>query len=106
MTWRGVWEGEAGLSRLRLVPEGFNGPETPIDVLDWVAEELRGQCVHSLLDVLERVELPELEGDQDFTTALDGEVFLCDQCGWWCEVCEESKSSSGCCTDCQPDDDY
>ncbi len=100
MTWRGVWEGEVGLSRLRLVPEGFNGPETPIDVVDYVAEALRGQCQESLLNVLERIELEALESDQAFCLAIDGEVFECQTCNWWCERSEESDEEEGVCDDC------
>ena len=102
MTWRGVWEGEAGLSRLRLVPEGFNGPEEPIDVLAYVVEALRGQCQESLLNVLERIELETLEDDKNFTSALDEEVFECTACNWWCETSEMNDDDDGqpVCDDC------
>lgn len=35
--------------------------------------------------------------DED-TSHLDQEIFLCDTCGWWCEICEED--GEGNCQDC------
>jgi len=43
--------------------------------------------------------------DEDFTieelTLLDDEIFLCDICNWWCEVCEMSETDHAVCTDCE-----
>lgn len=29
-----------------------------------------------------------------------GEIFLCDDCGWWCELVDESEDNPGNCNDC------
>lgn len=102
----GVWDGERGLSDLRVVErEGWNGPpEDLVLILSYVAEQLRGQCIEDLQQVLERLNLSRLE-TKEFCLAIDGEVFSCEGCGWWCEACEESESCPGHCTDCEPDDD-
>ena len=103
----GVWDGEPGLSDLRIVErEGWNGPpEQLVKVLDYVVERLRGQCQEDLQRVLEKIGLFYLE-TVEFCSAVDAEVFCCDTCGWWCEMDEESESSPGSCTNCCPDEDY
>jgi hypothetical protein len=107
-TWWAVKEADG--IRLRLVERaGWNGPpEELVDVAAHVAEELRGQCQHNLLDVLERIGHPELETDQAFCDAIDQEVFLCTCCGWWCEQSEAGEDNEGGepqCDECAPEEE-
>lgn len=34
---------------------------------------------------------------------IDNEIFLCETCGWWCEVCEMNGDQT--CDDCTEEDD-
>ena len=31
---------------------------------------------------------------------IDNEIFLCENCGWWYDIIEESESESGVCESC------
>lgn len=71
---------------------------------DEVAAELQGTC-KSLHDVATEAEQEDIEFLQD----LDDKVFLCEICGWWCELCELSNASIEgqhqlTCDECEPDD--
>lgn len=41
--------------------------------------------------------------DEDYAT-IDNEIFLCDECGWWCENSEQNSEGNGLCNDCSPDE--
>ena len=58
-----------------------------------VAAALLGTCKS-----LESETTEEEREDTAFLRALDDEIFLCDQCGWWCEV--EECNEEGFCEDC------
>lgn len=51
--------------------------------------------------------LPEGMSVDDLTQedhdAIDNEIFLCVECGWWMELCDDG--GDGICTDCQPEDE-
>lgn len=56
--------------------------------------------------------LPDGMEEEDLTSddynAIDNEIFLCAECGWWCEISEASESDGGeeVCLDCRvPEDD-
>ena len=56
-----------------------------------IIEHLRGsgQSVH---DAEQAFGVEGLEDSAEFCAALDDdELFLCDGCGWWCEVSEEAE---------------
>lgn len=81
-------------------------PRTP----EQIAEELQGTC-KSLYEMLEYYDMEDLEMDSEFCARLDQEIFLCEGCGWWCEMCEMTtdEANDWQCTDCAPDegdDDY
>lgn len=61
-----------------------------------IIDELRGTCqsIESLY--------PEALDDPEFCAALDEELFLCEECEWWCERSEESEEREGYCEDCVP----
>lgn len=59
-----------------------------------IAEALRGTC-DQLSSVLEQHDLMELEDDAEFLEWLDGEIFRCDDCGWWCPTDEEASEDAG-----------
>ena len=65
--------------------------------IDEIAEELRGQCMLSLEDILEREGIDENDFDHSY---LDSLVFLCEDCGWWCEISEMNDSGDWVCEDC------
>lgn len=73
-----------------------------------IIERLQGQCMLSLNDAIEE-EYPEMTED-DLTpedhNAIDNEIFLCDECGWWCEISEATdiESEDGKCKDCAGDE--
>lgn len=65
-----------------------------------LVEDLQGTC-NNLSDALpEGMEEDDLtEDDHDY---IDNEIFLCDECGWWCESSEanENEDCAGLCADC------
>lgn len=64
---------------------------TPFEMADKVADLLQGQCLLDIPQALEELEFPpEMQDDRDFLHALDNLVFLCADCGWWCEISEEA----------------
>jgi len=36
---------------------------------------------------------------------LDGEIFMCGECNWWCELSEANGDDGSVCTDCHPNED-
>lgn len=62
------------------------------------AEELQGTCkgLHEVLS-------DEEQEDADVLAELDQHVFLCDECGWWCELSEQTED--GRCDDCNQEED-
>ena len=59
-----------------------------------LVEELQGTC-HSISDFL-----PDEMNEMDLTTEdhehIDNEIFLCETCGWWYEVCESGDCEGNC----------
>lgn len=53
-----------------------------------IIEELRGtpKALHEVMTEYEQI-------DEDILDAIDGELFLCSKCDWWCEISEEAESS-------------
>ena len=78
-----------------------------------VIESVQGTC-----DTLES-HLPDGMEENDLTPEdyikIDNEIFLCSECGWWCEICqaasEEAKEANdrtlceNICEDCCPEED-
>ncbi len=63
------------------------------DIWSTICEALRGTC-DSLVSVLENHDQEALEDDASFLEWLDNEIFRCDDCGWWCEISEESSEEA------------
>lgn len=55
---------------------------SPTKMAAKAAERLLGTCM-SITDLGGGYE--GLQNDKEFCEALDGEVFKCEVCGWWCE---------------------
>lgn len=66
------------------------------EVAERAAEELQGSA-RSLDDVMTE----EQRDDVDVMRLLDELVFECPECGWWCEIAEQTDD--GRCDDCNPD---
>lgn len=76
-------------------------PPTPEEIAEWdaIIDALRGTC-----DSLSDKASDELQNDDRFCAYVDENIFLCHQCGWWCEIAEESSEDYGLdewtCEDC------
>ncbi|MEP1253737.1 MAG: hypothetical protein ABJI29_03205 [Alphaproteobacteria bacterium] len=72
-------------------------------VRERVIEYLRGTA-DTLSAALIAFDAEDLEDDTEFLARLDGEIFNCSQCGWWCEIDEEASddidSDELVCVDC------
>jgi hypothetical protein len=59
-------------------------------------DDLQGTCT-SIND-----HLPEGMDDMDLTSedhdVIDNQIFLCETCGWWCEISEQDEDGN--CQDC------
>lgn len=62
--------------------------------LELIVDRLRGQCLLSLEDVLEQMDLDYWALDRSDHSRIDDRVFLCDCCGWWCETEELNNETS------------
>lgn len=72
-------------------------------LLDNIISDLLGTC-QSLEKVSQDWEAGELSIDD--LAYIESEIFLCDNCGWWCETCEAHDSWFGeVCDDCYREDD-
>ena len=66
--------------------------------------------VHELIGALQGTcdtipdHLPEGMEEEDLTqedhNTIDNEIFLCEVCGWWCEISEQVAELDGTCQDC------
>lgn len=74
-------------------PKNFNIRE--------VIEQLKGSCDDIDSALPDRMDLEDLTND-DYI-AIDTEIFQCEQCGWWCEICEQAEDSE-ICEDCKNDE--
>lgn len=69
-----------------------------------LVEDLQGTC-GNISD-----HLPEGMVEEDLTdddhNYIDNEIFLCEQCGWWCETSEASEQEEyeGYCNGCAGDE--
>lgn len=69
---------------------------------DRIIDHLRGSC-GSLIGALRSHDAEDLEDHQEFLRYLDDEIFLCETCGWWCEMSEMAEDEEGTeptCSDC------
>lgn len=69
------------------------------------ADELRGQCMKDYVQVFEELGIPETAAN---CTELDGLVFRCAGCEWWCEAGEANENPDGgddLCDDCASKED-
>ena len=73
-----------------------------------ITEYLQGTCMNSLDDVIQifypdMTEDDLIQKDYDF---IDNEIFLCDECGWWCEICESNDvDGDNKCDDCAEEEE-
>jgi hypothetical protein len=62
-----------------------------IDLWNKIIYDLNGSC-DSLERQLINHDAEELRDYMPFLNYLDNEIFLCDGCGWWCELSEMTDS--------------
>lgn len=70
-----------------------------IDLWEKIIYQLKGTC-NTMDRVLEEHNAEELEDHMPFLNHLDNQIFLCEGCGWWCEISEMSEDSDTECNDC------
>lgn len=70
--------------------------------LESIADQLIGTC-DSLDSVFDRLDYNEYRNNQVVLDAIDGQVFECQECSWWCEISE--MTDEGTCQDCRKDDE-
>ena len=71
---------------------------------DWI--EYIINALNGTSDELEYMmeEYLDMGFDEDaLTTKIDSQIWCCEQCGWWVEVCDTNED--GICRDCEPDED-
>lgn len=76
-------------------------------ILDAIIEDLKGQCVKGLSQVCEEHGIVEDDLSVEDHSYIDGEVFLCEGCNWWCAA-EEMSTKDGVdwtCDECEPEGD-
>lgn len=75
--------------------------------LQEVVDYLQGSCntLDSGLELIHPKEKEEGFSDDDLIESdyqfIANQIFLCDDCGWWCEIQEQSEEGS--CEDCNLD---
>lgn len=67
-----------------------------------IVETLQGQCQYDLDQAIQlhSPNMTEMDLTPEDRTDIDLEVFLCDECGWWCEIselCTEETPYAGFC---------
>jgi hypothetical protein len=77
------------------------------EAVELVVHHVVGTCTETIESALEKLGLdPALEDDAAFLEAVDGEVFECTGCGWWCfQPASESAVGEWVCEDCADQED-
>jgi len=77
------------------------------EVLDAIAENLRGQCVHDIEFFCEERGINYDDLTLEDLQYIDNIVFCCAGCGWWCEIGDvaDGDQQELYCSDCGEDDD-
>lgn len=63
-------------------------------------EALQGTCTIIDDHLPDEMEWSDLTSEDH--AEIDDQIFLCDQCGWWCEISEQNGEI---CEDCTPYDE-
>lgn len=78
-------------------PENFN--------IHTLIEYLQGTCNSLQAGVEQCYEgMDESDLSKEDLEAIDNEIFCCETCNWWYEICEASEED-GVCNDCHGDSD-
>jgi hypothetical protein len=75
-----------------------------LDLWNTLIEALRGTC-DSIPSVLNQHSCEHLEDHLPFLYYLDQHIFLCEICGWWCELSEMADNADWQCRDCCQDEE-
>lgn len=72
-------------------------------LLEKIIHDLQGTC-QSLSGCLENYDLEEDDLSPDDLEEIDNNIFLCEECGWWCglEELDEGHDQGMRCEDCCP----
>jgi len=68
-----------------------------------IIETLQGTCdtlSGAIQEVTGNDDLDEDSLTEDQCKEIDGEIFLCGECNWWCETVERADDDEQICTDC------
>lgn len=68
-----------------------------------LVDYLQGTC-NSFTEGCETCGIVEDALSLDDHNFIDSEIFLCDTCGWWYEICDQSENGTDC-IDCNSDED-
>lgn len=71
-----------------------------------IIDTCQGTCSESLQSALDYwyPEMNEDELTKDDLNTIDNEIFLCEQCGWWCEISECAEDEDEICQECKNED--
>lgn len=77
------------------------------DQVKTIVERLRGQCALDLEQVAVEEGLEYYKITLADNDAIDDEVFLCEECGWWCGIEESADTDDDklICDECGEKDD-
>lgn len=81
-----------------MLSNGYSSVEDP-ELWSEIVHSLQGTCKDLDNVLLGWFDLQYDEMPLEFFSYLDGELLLCDCCGWWVDSSEESETV-GFCTDC------
>ena len=72
----------------------MRAPDFNIDLL---IQNLQGTC-NTLDEVVSDLYpgMDETDLTEDDHSIIDNEIFLCDTCNWWCEICESCNEYEDC----------
>lgn len=81
------------------------------DQMREILDYLQGSCkdLNDAMRDLFELDDYDIENEKELWHYVENWIFLCNSCGWWCEMCEETATGQGeadfGCKDCYPEDD-
>lgn len=93
-----------------MIVDGEDKDALTREQLDELVESLRGTCMNTIDGMMsELFNLTEDDLSADEMSHIEMEIFICGECGWWCEISQESEIDKGdgerYCTECIGDEE-